>query len=240
MASTPFQPSLKLTPHTTQDSNTNTTPRHPVKTYAFRSTKLLSPRHQTITHNDKQIYTVEASSFWFKPPILTLHASDSTGPVLAAAKVGAMGWDLSILLGDPADKTRTSTGKPPWTRLRRISQWKSAFYFYHEGKTYLWKRTRRPDLSAENAKRGTRSFKLVETAEEGSGRVVMVVSWESKWKPSREMLLDPGRVVFYEEVGKELEVLALVAVLGTVYRIRRNEVSVVFAIMFWALLASCS
>lgn len=65
----------------------------------------------------------------------------------------------------------------------------------------------------------------------------MVVSWESTWKPSREMLLDPGRVLFYEKVGRELEVLALVAVLGTVYRIRRNEVSFMFAIMFRASLA---
>lgn len=218
MARTPSKPSLDLTPSTTQ--NSNTTPRHPIKTYAFRCTKILSSRHQIMTHNDQQIYALEASSPWFKSPILTLHASDSTGPVLAAAKIGALGWDLSILLGDPTDKSRTSTGKPPWLRLRRISQWKTAFYFYHEGKTYLWKRTRKPDLCA--TKHGTKSFKLVETAEEGSGRVMMVATWESTWKPSREMLLDPGKVLFYEEMGRELEVLALVAVLGTVYRIKEE------------------
>lgn len=220
MAITAIKPSLD--PEITNDPNNNV--RIPFKTYIIRNTAIFTCRHQEIKRDGQAVYFVETSTFWnpLKTPIMTLHSSCTTGAVQAAAKIGYWGWDCSIISGDPADTTRTTRGKPPWVKLHRISSLTTAFYFLHNEKTYLWKRTHKHEFGA--TKWSNKDFKLIETVEEGKGRVVAVVSWEqASWLPTKETLRDAGQVNFYEDVGEELEAMALVAVLGTCYRMRRNE-----------------
>lgn len=185
-----------------------------IKTFNLQATSPLSSKHFTI-HNDngEPILWTECTTGWVSDLLLTLHVTSPAGPIVACSKISYFARNVYIALGDVLSGP---VGKDPWTKLDRRGTVTGTYGFSYLGKTYAWKRTHNKDHGGRIM--STKDFKLVDV-DDAEARILAV----STSGPVMGAVHREGKIEWFAELDEDLEKLALVAVLGTVERTRRNE-----------------
>lgn len=164
------------------------------------------------------IYNVKIhrAAYGFGSTQLTLLPPGDNNLVLAACRIHGLSMTNKFLFLGPGEPECTDPAE--WIPVRASGRWDPAkFFFAYAGEEYAWTRTRSSELGVKSAWAG-KSFKLVRV---GSGEVLAVFVHLPQWTRKDEARLD-----FFaagEGMGRELEVLALVAVMGIEEEIRRKE-----------------
>lgn len=187
----------------------------PIKTFDIRCTSPYNPKHQVISQDGNPVLWIECTTGWISDLLLTLRVTSSGGAIMACSKISYFYRNCYIASGDVVSGP---VNGDPWVKLDRRGTVTGTYAFPHAGKTYAWKRTHDKELTGR--KMSYKSFKLVD-ADDAQGNVLAVLKTDSNWKGTHYT----SRLDFYADLEEELEKLALVAVFGTVERIRRIEMT---------------
>jgi hypothetical protein len=172
----------------------------------LQPTTISSGKHKEIHLNGTPILHVTTKHSLLSATQVDLHpASDPSGRILASAKLHHVGNDLDI-----------QSGLGGWQTLSSHGVFASSYSFNAAGRQYSWTRTHDEALGAH--KLGQRDFKLVD---ESSGRSVLAV-----FVFTQNMIV--GRlkqiadIKWMAEVGQEVEIIALAAILGVEEKIKKS------------------
>ena len=151
-----------------------------------------------IRQNSSSILYTNKKRQALSPPRIDIRQDEQT--ILASVTVESWRRGAMLHLGDP-----DCTDKDDWISVR-TEDWKASKYkFVFAGRSFVWTRTHNKELGA--TKIGGRDFKLVE---EGNEQVLMVCR-------HNYAVLKKGvfaTIDYYVDVGPDVELLALAAILG--------------------------
>lgn len=203
------------TPETQTPGQKHQPPRHisnaPVKIYKLVNTHTFTTNRLEIQHNGSTILWVHSKTRFLASPQVNLHTQAENGPIAAACKLESFSRDCRLLLGNP-----DCTDKKQWPLLV-CEGWAAACYCFRvDGRVYQWKRTHRAELGARVL--GDRDYKLVDG---GTGAVLAThIYTQSLFRGKLRQIAD---ISFFVELGPELELTALAAIMGIEERIRQNS-----------------
>lgn len=183
------------------------------KTYDIRSESKLSAKNIEIHQNGRAILWVKTKIPFWGAPIITIEGppqnwagSEGQGRILAATKLKSVRSGFSITLGDPASQEN-------WSQVT-YSSWNEKEYFFEvAGRRYSW---RSPVTGLMSYLKDTGDYQLVDLDDE---KVLAAYVKDREWFAFKPI----ARIEFYVELGQELEMLALAAILGVEERRRRKN-----------------
>lgn len=196
-----------------QSERNDLTSTHVLKTY-----HVYRPGSTFTTSRLKEIRLGSQAVFWlttlpdpFKAPQINLRTKSAQGPILASCQYPRGDWSriCKIFLGN-----LSSTGPEQWPVLTCENQMGSSYHFELAGQAYRWLRTHEPELGGTLA--GKRTYKLVHA---GTDDLLAVYKSTRTLQGWREI----ADVYYYVEMGRELEHLSLVAILGIQERIAQEK-----------------
>ena len=132
-------------------------------------------------------------------PQIDIHEKEQT--VLASVKLEKGNGAALLHLGNPED-----TNDADWTSLEAMNSNAYQYKFVVGSRTYVWTKTQSKDSGAVRVP--GRDYKL---SEEGSGQVVMM---EYRYNQAMFKKGVFATVDFHMDVGQDVELLALAAILG--------------------------
>lgn len=178
-------------------------PGAPIKQYEVYRPSSWSPTKLEIKQNGRAILKSRKEGSVFKAP--NLHISLDNGQVVAAVALRSFSRNLSLYLGSHPDTNDLSQ----WIELD-CSGWTSGKYgFSFSGSRYTWTRTRQFSFFTG------RDFKLVDQ----QGQVLVIYRFNtSLFKHGRMAEID-----YFVELGEQLELLSLAAIMGIELEIERQN-----------------
>lgn len=179
----------------------------PIKQYEVHKTSHFSASRFDIKQNGTTILTTHKTTRMFRKPQIDVLAPSNT--ILASVKLESFSRGAVLHLGNPE-----GSDKSGWTVLDCKGFTSSSYQFPFNGRTFAWTRTHDSDLGA--SKLGSRHFKLVD---EGNGQVLAVYVYN--YSIIKHGVL--ATIDYYVELGQELELMSLAAVLGVEERIARSQ-----------------
>lgn len=133
----------------------------PVKKYTVTGSRWDS-RHLELQQNGIPFLWVNANNKYgpWKDPYVTIHTEAQNGEIVAAAKMGPVGWsrDFRIYLGNP-DCTDLETWKVVKCKGKSAYEYRFTIGGPRGEQKFAWRRTRNKQLGAQ--RKGHRDFKLV-------------------------------------------------------------------------------
>ena len=178
-----------------------------IKQHEIHKTSTFSTSKFEIRQNGSIILTTHKTTRMFRMPQIDVLAPNNT--ILASVKLENFSRNCILHLGNP-----DGSDKSAWTVLDSKGFTSSSYKFPFNGHTFAWTRTHDSALGASRL--GGRDFKLVD---EGTGQVLAVFRYNYS-------IVKHGIVAtieYYVELGQELELMSLAAVLGVEERIAKNH-----------------
>ncbi|KAK5137148.1 hypothetical protein LTR08_000653 [Meristemomyces frigidus] len=180
---------------------------NPVKTYHLVNQHTFTAKQLEIQQDGHVILWANTKTSVFKSPVITL--ASQTAPVVAACTLENFSSSVRYYLGDPG-----TTNKSTWPICKAEGIFTKSYSLQlSDGRILQWKHTHNKELGA--SRMGSKTFKLVD----GSGIVLAVfVHTQCVFKAHQV-----ARIEYHTELGEELELASLIAMLGIQEMIRRNE-----------------
>lgn len=129
-----------------------------------------------------------------------------SGQIVAAASLQSFTRNQQLYLGNNPD----GTDKADWTVLDCTGFTAGKFAFVHQGRSFCWTRTHQYSTF------GSKDFKLVD---QGSGQVLVVYRHNNAMFKNGRM----AEIDYHVELGEEVELLSLVAILGIELSIQQRQ-----------------
>ncbi|KAK4497923.1 hypothetical protein PRZ48_010578 [Zasmidium cellare] len=204
--------SSSTAPYLPQASNPIMGPPTPIKSFNIVNSGFWTHKNLVIMYNGQAILHVNTKSTaaGFGSPVVRLSTDPHGSVVVAAAKCKNWSSGCKIILGNP-----DAAPKEAWGDVSSESWSDKQFGFYFRDRKFLWKRTH--DKALGGSFWGSKDFKLVDYADQR--RVLAVYVSDKKLFSGSQV----GRVDFMVELGHDLELLSLAAILGIEETIRRTE-----------------
>ncbi|EME86984.1 uncharacterized protein MYCFIDRAFT_77225 [Pseudocercospora fijiensis CIRAD86] len=180
----------------------------PIKTYEIINQNTFRAKHFEVRQNGIPILWINTQSHFLEPPQINIQTQSSNGPILAAAKLRAMKSGCRVIVGNP-----DATSKEQWNDVAKENFRGNCYGFSCGGRRFLWKRTHQKALGASTW--GSTDFKLIDST---SPETILAVSIKPIcWS------LESRSLKFYTELGQELELMAMAAIMGIEEKNRRNK-----------------
>ena len=186
----------------TANSSEVTSPtKAPMKTYKIHLPGTFKTKGSEIRHNGNTIFKTTKKKSTYSP--LEIHLQQDEQTVVASVKFQLKSRGMLLHLGGASDETK----KEDWLDLECENFSASRYEFVFNGRVLAWTRTTMEDNKLGASRVGGRDFKLVDAG--GSEALVVFRYNYSMFKKGVMAEID-----YYDELGQELEVLSLAAILG--------------------------
>ncbi|KAI5368069.1 hypothetical protein Slin15195_G032030 [Septoria linicola] len=198
-----------------------------IKTYVIGTDHVHTQRSLEIQHNDQPILWAVKYFGDFHRPEIRITTNGEEGPTLAAMSFKSM-RGIRVMLGDDPD----ALPKEAWADVDPEGMTSGQHTFVFDDRPFWWKRRVQsireklelhvidPLIRTHNKQYGAsslggRDFKLID----GDEQVLAVYINDSR----TFNVEDIGRIDYFVELGRELELFTLAAILGIQERIRRQR-----------------
>lgn len=157
----------------------------------------------TLSQNGQPVFRTECRTKW-KGIYLHLMSADGTTTLATVKPKSTLGKAMFISLGDP-DQEESKLAGHPTLELKCETLSQSKYSFTHLSRPYTWTRTHNKDIGGH--KWGNMDYKLVDQV---SGEVLAV--WSNLNEATWAKRNPEGRILFFTEMERELEMLSLAAI----------------------------
>ncbi|CAK4026066.1 Hypothetical predicted protein [Lecanosticta acicola] len=176
----------------------------PIRSFNLINRHTFSTKDLELQQNQRTILWIHVNTGFLSKPQLNLHQNGPSGPIVASAKLRNFSSGIQVSLGGG-----------PWADVPAEGFITKQYPFYFGDRKFVWRRTRDGALGASTF--GAGDFKLLDASNEG----VVLAVWisDNKWFNMHEI----GRVDWFVDLGRDLEVFALIVILGIGEKLRRDS-----------------
>ncbi|CZT25658.1 uncharacterized protein RCC_11327 [Ramularia collo-cygni] len=180
----------------------------PLKAFEVTKSGTFTTRHLQLRQNGETILWINTHSGFMQPTQINLQMQSQNGPTVAAVRLKRMSSGCRVMLGSP-----DGTDREQWQDVESQSLSGKRYGFQYQGTSFAWKRTHKKEFGASGWGRG--GFKFVQASK--PDEILAVYITDRKWFNNTDI----ARIEFMTELGREVELMALAAMLGIAEHIRR-------------------
>ncbi|KAK5692304.1 hypothetical protein LTR17_025406 [Elasticomyces elasticus] len=173
----------------------------PLKTYEFVAESIKTKQPHEIQQDGRPVLWIRNKRSLWKAPQIHIHADAGHGEIVAACRLSLTTRNLPFMLGNP-----DGADKDSWPVAKVEGYTSKAYNFEVSGQGYRWARTHRKDLGS--SKMSNKDYELVDASES----TLAIFLFAHKPLPDQPNLI--GRLNWFRNIGREVELSALAVLLG--------------------------